>query len=149
MALCPVKWLAFPMHIEGLRSPYDQVGGLVFFGRMLDKIRLHAAGRLPADYNRGFGMDARICTFLKLDYGQIVAKALSEPDTLQVLDWCFTEGRRPSTEELLIFNAFMTKRGWRDEQSDDIRQRKANLGLSHRDDLQTCFDIHDADEGRK
>ena len=137
------------MHIEGLRSPYDQVGGLVFFGRMIDKIRLHADGRLPADYNRGFGMDARICTFLKLEYNQIVAKAQSEPDTLKVLEECFAEGRRPSAEELLIFNAFMTKRGWRDEQSDDIRQRKANLGLSHRDDLQTCFDIHDADEGRK
>ena len=137
------------MHIEGLRSPYDQVGGLVFFGRMLDKIRLHAAGRLPADYNRGFGMDARICTFLKLDYGQIVGAALSETDDLSALKRCFEQGRRPSDEEILIFNAFMTKRGWRDEQSDDIRQRKANLGLAHRDDLQTCFDIHDADEGRK
>ncbi|TSJ79250.1 DUF5069 domain-containing protein [Rariglobus hedericola] len=137
------------MHIEGLRSPYDQVGGLVFFGRMLDKIRLHAAGRLPSDYNRRGGMDARICTFLQLDYDRIVAVALSEPDDLRALEQCFEQGRRPSAEESLIFNAFMTKRGWRDEQSDDIRQRKINLGLGHRDDLQTCFDIHDADEGRK
>ena len=35
-------------HIPGLRSPYDTVGGIVQFGRMLDKIRLHAAGKLPA-----------------------------------------------------------------------------------------------------
>jgi hypothetical protein len=137
------------MHIEGLRSPYDHVGGLVFFGRMLDKIRLHAAGRLPADYNRGGGMDARICTFLKLDYERIVAAALAEPDDARALERCFEQGRRPTEEELLVFNAFMTKRGWRDEQSEDIRQRKINLGLGHRDDLQTCFDIHDADEGRK
>jgi hypothetical protein len=137
------------MHIEGLRSPYDQVNGLVFFGRMLDKIRLHVAGRLPADYNRRFGMDARICTFLKLDYDRIVELALGEPDDARVLEGCCAEGRRPDAEDILIFNAFMTKRGWRDEQSDDIRQRKANLGLEQRDDLQTCFDIHDADEGRK
>jgi hypothetical protein len=26
------------------RSPYDVVGGLVYFPRMLDKIRLHARG---------------------------------------------------------------------------------------------------------
>lgn len=26
------------------RSAYDQVGGIVYFARMLDKIRLHAAG---------------------------------------------------------------------------------------------------------
>lgn len=137
------------MHIEGLRSPYDQVGGLVFFGRMLDKIRLHAAGRLPADYNRGFGLDGRVCTFLNLDYAEIVGRALTEPDDAKVLAWCFEQGRRPSDEEILIFNAFMTKRGWRDEQSEDIRQRKTTMGLDHRDDLQTCFDIHDADEGRK
>jgi len=38
-------------HVPGLRSPYVKVGRLVYFGRMLDKIRLHAAGRLPvADY---------------------------------------------------------------------------------------------------
>jgi hypothetical protein len=125
------------------------VGGLVFFGRMLDKIRLHAAGLLPADYGRGGGMDARICSFLKLDYSQIVAVALSERDDLRALEKCFEQGRRPSDEELLIFNAFMTKRGWRDEQSEDIHQRKIAMSLEHRDDLQTCFDIHDADEGRK
>lgn len=137
------------MHIEGLRSPYDQVGGLVFFGRMLDKARLHAADRLPSDYNRGFGLDARICAFLNLEYDRIIEKSLAEPDDAKALEWCFANGRRPSDEDILIFNAFMTKRGWRDEQSGDIIQRKANLGLSHRDDIQTCFDIHDADEGRK
>lgn len=137
------------MHIDGLRSSYDQVGGLVFFGRMLDKLRLHAAGRLPDDYNRGFGLDQRVCHFLKVEYSRITAKALAEKDDLKVLEWCYEQGRRPSEEELLIFNAFMTKRGWRDEQSGDIRQRKEKMGLAHREDLQTCFDIHDADEGRK
>jgi hypothetical protein len=29
--------------IPGLRSPYERVGRLVYFGRLLDKIRLHAA----------------------------------------------------------------------------------------------------------
>jgi gluconokinase len=137
------------MHIEGLRSPYDQVGGLVFFGRMLDKARLHAAGKLPADYNRGFGLDSRVCTFLHLDYERIVEKALAEPDEARMLEWCYEQARRPTDEEILIFNAFMTKRGWRDEQSEDIRMRKIALGLEDRDDIQTCFDIHDADEGRK
>src|SRR3954462_15604043 len=39
--------LPYPTHIPGLRSPSEQVGGLVHFGRMLDKIRLAAAGKLP------------------------------------------------------------------------------------------------------
>jgi hypothetical protein len=137
------------MHIPGLRSSHEMVGGLVFFGRTLDKLRLHAQGKLPSDYNRGHGLDGRVCRFLGIDYDNLAAKALSEPDDLKVLEWCFTHGRRPSEEEILIFNAFMTKRGWRDDVSDWVREQKARLGLAHRDDLQTCFDIHDADEGRK
>ena len=38
------------MEIHGLRSPYEPVGGLVYFARMIDKIRLHAAGLLPSEY---------------------------------------------------------------------------------------------------
>jgi len=34
---------SYPTIIPGLRSPSDQVNGLVYFGRMLDKIRLAAA----------------------------------------------------------------------------------------------------------
>ena len=34
----------------GLRSPYDKVGGLFYFGRMLDKIRRHENGELPLEY---------------------------------------------------------------------------------------------------
>ena len=37
----------YPTIIPGLRSPSAQVKGLVYFGRMLDKIRLNAAGKLP------------------------------------------------------------------------------------------------------
>jgi len=40
----------YPTLIPGLRSPLAQVGGLVYFGRMLDKIRLAVAGRLPAGW---------------------------------------------------------------------------------------------------
>jgi len=137
------------MNISGLRSSRDLVGGIVFFGRMLDKIRLHAAGRLPVDYNRGHGLDARVCRFLQIDYDRLVAKALEEPDDRKVLQWCFANGRRPSDEDIFVFNAFMTKRGWRDDVSDWVREQKRKMDLLHRDDLQTCFDIDDADEGRK
>ena len=34
---------SYPTLIPGLRSPHDQVNGLVYFGRMLDKMRLAAS----------------------------------------------------------------------------------------------------------
>ena len=32
--------------VEALRGPYELVGGLMHFGRMVDKMRLHAVGNL-------------------------------------------------------------------------------------------------------
>ena len=37
--------LSYPTLIPGLRSPFEQVKGIVYFGRMLDKIRLAASGK--------------------------------------------------------------------------------------------------------
>ncbi len=69
------------MEIDGLRSPYELVGGLVYFGRMIDKIRLHSAGMLPAEYQALLGaansrsFDARCCRFLQIDYPALASTA--------------------------------------------------------------------------
>ena len=69
-------------HVPGLRSPYAKVGRLVYFGRMLDKIRLHAQGRLPADYIENLGdktpgmFDTRCCAFLRVPYDDIRRRTL-------------------------------------------------------------------------
>ena len=76
-------------HVPGLRSPYSKVGGLVFFGRMLDKIRLHAAGKLPADYHANLGdekpgmFDTRCCQFLRTTYEASPCAGLSRSGTDQ------------------------------------------------------------------
>ena len=136
------------MKISGLRSDFDEIGGLVFFARMLDKIRLHAQNRLPPDYNRSHGFDGRLCRFLHVNYDALVTATLAENDDAKILEWCYSNGRRPTEEEITIFNAFLSKRGWRDDVSDWIVEQKAKMGLSDRDDIQTAFDIHAADEGR-
>ena len=134
------------MKIPGLRSSYEKVGGLVFFGRMLDKIRLHAAGRLPADYNRGFGFDGRACQFLKTDYDRLVARVLEGGRDEEILEWCCEQGHRPSVDEIFVWNAFMTKRGWRDDITEWLIAQKRARGFAERDDIQTAFDFHVADE---
>ncbi|MGH7953051.1 MAG: DUF5069 domain-containing protein, partial [Limisphaerales bacterium] len=46
------------------------------------------------------------------------------------------------------FNPFMTKRGWRDDASEWLIEQKQKSGFARRDEIQTAFDFHDADEGR-
>lgn len=132
------------------RSPQEKVGGLVYFGRMIDKIRLLAKGDLPADLqkNLGRGFDERCLKFLHVDYAALseaVAGGLSDEEALQ---WCHSEGRQPSEEEIEVWNEFLRKCGWRDAISEILESRKKEDGFADRDDIQTMFEYIDADEGR-
>ena len=138
------------MKIPGLRSPHDTVGDIVHFGRMLDKIKLHAQGKLPAEYhqNLGKGFDGRVCSLLGVKYEDVIARVKLGGEDQDILEWCFTSGRKPSEEEIEIFNSYLRKRGWRDDASPRLAQRKKEYGISDRDEVQTFFDIIDVDEGR-
>ena len=135
--------------IPGLRSPADMVGGLVYFGRMIDKIRLHSAGKLPASHHAGGGFDDRCVHFLRVSYQDLVDRVRTANGTdEELLDWALNEGRHPDDEEIEIWNEFMRKRGWKDEASAKLAERKANDGFSDRADIETMFQYIDADEGR-
>jgi Domain of unknown function (DUF5069) len=134
------------MKVPGLRHSAEQVGGIVFFGRMLDKIRLHAHGKLPPDYKHGTGTDTRVCRFLQLEYPQIAKRTLEGGTDEEILEWCFEQGRRPNEEDILMFNAFLTKRAWRDSFTEALEQMKRERGFQNRTDIQTFFDFHKADE---
>jgi gluconokinase len=136
--------------VPGLRSPYDTVDGLVYFGRMLDKIRLHAAGRLPGDYleNLGAGFDGRACTLLGVSYHDLKTRALEGGSDESILAWCRERGRKCSESEVEIWNDFLRKRGWRDATSDRLAQRLRESGLANRRELVTFFDLIEVDEGR-
>ena len=138
------------MKVENLRSPHDKVGGLVYFGRMLDKIRLHSQSKLPEDYheNLGKGFDERCVHFLRVRYHDVVERVQKGGSDLDVLEWCFERGRKPGEEEIEIWNEFLRKRGWNDEMSARLVTRKKEIGAENRDDIRTFFDFIDADEGR-
>jgi len=138
------------MNIPNLRSPREKVGGLVYFGRMLDKIRLNAAGKLPADYtpNLGIGFDERCIRLLHVDYPALVERVKGGGTDEELLAWCHEHGRKPSDEEVMVWNGFMSKRGWNDDASARLQQRLPEYGLAGRKDIATFFDVIDADEGR-
>jgi hypothetical protein len=138
------------MNIPGLRSPHEKTGGIVYFARMLDKIRLHAAGDLPADFqpNLGKGFDERCVFFLHIDYPALVERVKQGGSDGEILEWAFAQGRKPSDEEIEVWNGFMRKRGWNDEVSERLQQRLAEGGFEDRKDIQTMFDYIDLDEDR-
>jgi gluconokinase len=133
-----------------VRSPSEKVGGLVYFARMLDKIRVHAKGELPEEYqpNLGKGFDAKCCTFLHVDYGEVAARAKAGTSDDEILEWALTTGRRPNDDEITMWNEFMRKFGWRDQASEILARRKREAGMESRADIETMFQFIDADEGR-
>src|SRR5260370_12617605 len=69
-----------------IRSPFAEVESLVYFGRMLDKIRAHAKEQLPRDSqaNLGKGFNANSTRFLPFSYNQFfkhVKPSGPAPDT--------------------------------------------------------------------
>ena len=139
--------------ITGLRSPYEEVGGLVHFGRMLDKIRLMAEGKLPEDWANAAGLepggfDARCMRFLKLnDYAALTERTLAGGSDEEILQWAFETGRKPSDEEIETWNGYMTRRGWRDATRARVLFRCEEAGISP-EGIETMFDFIDVDEGR-
>ena len=138
-------------NVPGLRSPYRKVGRLVYFGRMLDKIRLQAAGTLPAaDYaaNLGKGFDARCCSFLRVNYDELKGRVLAGGmDDEALLAWALERGGARTDEECEIWNGFMMKRGWRDAGAPMLAQRIRESNLESQP-VMTMFDYLDFDEGR-
>ncbi len=138
------------MKIPDLRSSYEKVGGLVFFGRLLDKIRLKSQGKLPEGWHTGpnVGFDGRCVRFLQVPYEALAERVSQGGTDAEILEWCFRTGRRPNNEEIQVWNGFMIKRGWRDDASEALEEAKREAGLGGRTDILTYFDFQDADEGQ-
>ena len=139
------------MKIDGIKGCFEKTHGMFYFARMCSKIRLHAQGKLPKEYHEmiGQGFDGRTCRYLRVRYEDVRDQVLSGKPDAEVLEWCFGTGRRPTDEEVLIYNSFMSKRGWRDDETDDfIPEQIKKYGLSDGGKVLTDFDLIEMDEER-
>lgn len=140
-------------HVPGLRSCYAKVGRLVYFGRMLDKMRLHAAGKLPVEYQANLGdeklpvLDGRTCRFLGVRYADLRERTLAGASDEEVLAWAQAHGTPRSDEDCHMWNRFIVKLGWRDERSAVLPQRIIDSGLVGKS-VETVVDHIEFDEGR-
>lgn len=131
------------------RSPYDKEGGLYFFPRMLDKIRLNHQGQLHEENipNLGKRLDAFVCEFLGVDYMDVVKQVIEGASDPEVFEWCCANGIHRSEFDIFLCNKYLVKLGWNDDDT-GVTQRlaeyKAEANLSHRDDILTMFDFIEA-----
>jgi hypothetical protein len=131
-------------------SGYVQVRGLYLFARLLDKIRKHARGELHENHVPflGKGFDERLCHFMRVDYEELRARTLAGGSDEEIFDWCQQTGRGLKDIDVLMWNGFVSKRGWRDETTPALEADKAKRGLAHRTDIVTFFEFYEVDEGR-
>jgi gluconokinase len=139
--------------IPGLRSPHAKVGRIIAFGRVVDKIRLHARGELPAEYQANLGegspsnIDSRCCRFLGVRYAELRERVLAGGCDEEVLAWCEAAAPRRSDDDCLIWNRHLSKIGWRDDRSGTLLRRIEDARIEG-ERPQTIFEFLDADEGR-
>jgi uncharacterized protein DUF5069 len=134
------------------KSPKEMTKDMMYFPRMLDKIRLHARGELHEDYQPNFGApqtaDSACCNFLRVHHRDLIKRVNEGGTDEEILEWCFEKGRRANQGDLFVWNGFISKLGWRDQVTPRLEQRKQEMGIADRQDIQCIPDLIDFDEGR-
>ena len=134
------------------RSPKEMTRGMMYFPRMLDKIRLHGRGELHEDYHKNLGtprtLDGACCNFLRVNYDDLRERVLQGETDEEILEWCFQSGRQLNEGDIVIWNAFASKLGWRDPFTSRLEERKKKKDIADRTDILTMADLIDFDEGR-
>ena len=133
------------------RSPFDTLGGLLYFPRMLDKIRLKQRGELAEVYFPllGKGFDGRLSLYFGLEYEAFVERVNAGATDEEILEWTRREGISLNDVHVLIWNGFSIKRGWDDDGTPTLEAFKKELGIEGRDDVRSFFEFIEVEEGRK
>lgn len=139
-------------HIVYPRSPHETMAGWVYLPRFIDKIRLHLAGKLHADYQENFarkGFDAAWLQAAGLEPDPFIEVVKNTITDGEVFDWVVQHVKKTDAEKA-VFNQSALNRGKENDPAlrARLQSRKEESGLGHRDDIQTFFDYIDADEKR-
>jgi len=133
------------------RSPREVMAGWIYLPRFVDKIRLHLAGRLPADLQDNFtkGFDAKWLKAAGLEAEQFIAVVKNSITDGEVCDWV-RQNLKASDADKTAFREHLLFHGKEDDEAlrARLKMRKEQSGLVHRTDIQTFVDYIDADEKR-
>jgi len=124
--------------------------GWVHLPRFVDKIRLHLAGQLHADYQENLtkGFDGAWLKAAGVTAEQMTEVVKHSITDGQVADWVARHVKKSPADQT-AFADFVLKRGTEGgEISERLKTRKKENGLEHRDDIRSFVDFIDADEKR-
>jgi hypothetical protein len=133
------------------RSSRETMDGWMHLPRYVDKIRLHLAGKLAADYqpNLGEGFDGMWLKAAGVTHEQMIGVVKQSITDGEVCDWVRQNVKRSPAEKRAHAEDMMGRPKPGDAEAQArFQQRKKDFGLAHRDDVQMWVDLNDADEKR-
>ena len=133
------------------RSPRETMAGWMYLPRYIDKIRLHLAGKLHADYqeNLGKGFDGLWLKYAGVTHEQmldVVKKSITDG---QVCDWVRLNVKKTAADKAAYAKDMLSRPLPGDEAAlARLKMRKEQCDGLHRDDVKTFVDAIDLDEKR-
>jgi len=133
------------------RSPREAMDGWHYLPRYVDKIRLHLAGRLHADYleNLGKGFDGVWLKAAGLTHEQFTEVVKNSITDGEVCDWVRANVKRSAAEKSAHWQDVLSRPLASDAAAvARLQLRKEQAGVGKRDDIKCFVDVIDADEKR-
>ena len=133
------------------RSPRETMDGWMYLPRYLDKIRLHLAGKLHADYQENFGkgfdgMWLKCAGVTHEQMMEVVKKTITDG---LVCDWVHHNVKKSAADKAAHAKDMLGRPQPGDGAAQArLKMRKEQCGGSHRDDVKTFVDVIDLDEKR-
>ena len=131
------------------RSGREQLGGIVFLPRTIDKMRAFINGT-AGEYSSHRGLSSRVFNLFGVTPEQFEQAVRENPTDEGVLQWLQEHGKRPSQQEIEAHNQAVLNAGPQDEQGmARFRANLERLGFGDRTDVKTHVDAEDLEEGRE
>jgi len=133
------------------RSARETMDGWHYLPRYVDKIRLHLAGKLHADYqeNLGKGFDGMWLKATGLTHEQFVAVVKNSITDGEVCEWVHKNAKKSPEEKAAHWQDILSRPLANDEAAKArFKLRKEQAGIAHRDEIKNFVDYLDADEKR-
>src|SRR6267378_3005239 len=143
--ICSMSDIIYP------RSPRETMCGWMHLPRLVDKIRLHLAGKLHPDYQPNFckGFDGRWLEAAGVEAQKFIEVVRNTVTDGEVCDWVLKNVKQPDSSKAALRERMLNYPKKDDaEMQARLKARKEAAGMTHRDEIQTFVDFIDADEKR-